>query len=231
VPGRGGSWTRSRERADRFHPPATARAEIVCVIGEALWLSAIAKRRVSISGDKQRAAQREFIGTAAVGEEAVIADAMESVRQGVEQEAADEFVGRHRRFESSIPPALSERRTRGHAGSACSPRPRSKRPPYEPHNGRSASAPPNRSVPRTCHARHALCSRELHSGFVRVVGLGICFLQEQARGAPTVRRPTEPCFDGSRGLQAAACLVWCPPWAAHRPADLLRFYCDLPPNG
>ena len=40
------------------------------------------------------AAERELRGARAVGEEAVVADAMEAVRQGVQQEAADELVGR-----------------------------------------------------------------------------------------------------------------------------------------
>ena len=63
------------------------------MIGEAPALSAVAKRRVSISDGKQRAAERELIGALAVGEEAVMTDAMESVRQRVQQEASNEFVG------------------------------------------------------------------------------------------------------------------------------------------
>ena len=42
---------------------------------------------------EQPAAQRELGGAMAVGEEAVVADAMEAVGQGVQQEAADELVG------------------------------------------------------------------------------------------------------------------------------------------
>ena len=43
---------------------------------------------------EQLAAERELGGPVAVGEEAVVADAMEAVRQGVQQEAADELVRR-----------------------------------------------------------------------------------------------------------------------------------------
>ena len=42
---------------------------------------------------EQLAAERQLLGAMAVGEEAVVADAMEAVRQGVQQEAADELVG------------------------------------------------------------------------------------------------------------------------------------------
>ena len=42
---------------------------------------------------EQPATERELGGALAVGEEAVVADAMEAVRQGVQQEAADELVG------------------------------------------------------------------------------------------------------------------------------------------
>ena len=42
---------------------------------------------------EQPATERELGGAVAVGEEAVVADAMEAVRQGVQQEAADELVG------------------------------------------------------------------------------------------------------------------------------------------
>ena len=44
-------------------------------------------------GIEQPAAERELGGAMAVGEEAEVADAMEAVRQDVQQEAADELVG------------------------------------------------------------------------------------------------------------------------------------------
>ena len=57
-------------------------------------MSLSACRRGGRVGDgEQRAAQRELFGAAAVGEEAIMADAMKPVRQRVQQEAADEFVG------------------------------------------------------------------------------------------------------------------------------------------
>ncbi len=43
---------------------------------------------------EQPATERELVGAVAVGEEAVVADAMEAIRQGVQQEAADELIGR-----------------------------------------------------------------------------------------------------------------------------------------
>ena len=45
---------------------------------------------------EQPAAERELGGALAVREEAVVADAMEAVRQGVQQEAPDELIGRKR---------------------------------------------------------------------------------------------------------------------------------------
>lgn len=45
---------------------------------------------------KQSATERELGGAPAVGEKAVVADAMKAVRQGVEQEATDELIGRKR---------------------------------------------------------------------------------------------------------------------------------------
>ena len=45
-----------------------------------------------VHGLKERAGERELGGPMAVGEEAEVADAMEAVRQGVEEEAPDELV-------------------------------------------------------------------------------------------------------------------------------------------
>src|SRR6185312_14846728 len=41
---------------------------------------------------EQLAAERQLVGAVTVGEEAVVTDAMEAVRQGVQQEAADELI-------------------------------------------------------------------------------------------------------------------------------------------
>src|SRR5271166_3313646 len=53
---------------------------------------------VRAGGRKQGAAEREFPGAAAIGEEAEVADAVEPVRDGMQQEVPDEFIGgeRHR---------------------------------------------------------------------------------------------------------------------------------------
>ena len=66
-------------------------------IGVARRHLAVAERHdsIDISNREQRAAQREFFGAPAVGEKAVVTDAMEPVRQRVQQEAPDKFVGRH----------------------------------------------------------------------------------------------------------------------------------------
>ena len=66
------------------------------MIGEAPSLLGVAERRVNISDGEQRAAQRELFGAPSVAEEAVVADAVESVRQCMQQEAADELVGGQR---------------------------------------------------------------------------------------------------------------------------------------
>ena len=49
--------------------------------------------RLFCCGCQQSAAQVELGGAMAVGEEAIVADAMEAVGQGVQEEAADELVG------------------------------------------------------------------------------------------------------------------------------------------
>ena len=53
------------------------------------------RRRRRHSGE-EGAGTREIGGALAIGEQAVMADAHKAVRQGVEQEAMDEFVGRKR---------------------------------------------------------------------------------------------------------------------------------------
>ncbi len=67
---------------------------IGCLVGEAWVLFVVAGGRISIGRREQRAAQREFVGSTAVGEETVVADAVKPVRQRVQQEASDELVGR-----------------------------------------------------------------------------------------------------------------------------------------
>ena len=49
--------------------------------------------RFRVGGVEQPATERELGGAVAIGEEAIVTDAVEAVRQGVHQEAADELVG------------------------------------------------------------------------------------------------------------------------------------------
>ena len=66
------------------------------VVGELPALLAVADRLGNVGDHEQRAAQRQLVGTAAVGEEAVMADAMKPAWQRVQQEAPDELVGGER---------------------------------------------------------------------------------------------------------------------------------------
>jgi hypothetical protein len=75
------------EEADRLHAPAAAGAEI----GELLFT---VSGGCGGSDSEQLAAQREFVVAAAVGKKTVMADAVEPVWQSMQQEAADELVGR-----------------------------------------------------------------------------------------------------------------------------------------
>ena len=76
--------SRAREGADRLHPSATTRANIRRVISELPALFAATDRHGNIGDREQCAAQREFFGAPAVGEKAVMADAVEPVRQRVQ---------------------------------------------------------------------------------------------------------------------------------------------------
>ena len=62
------------------------------VLGRSRLVSIV--RRRGRANREQPAAKGEFLGAMAVGEEAVMADAMKAVRQGVQQEAPDELIGR-----------------------------------------------------------------------------------------------------------------------------------------
>ena len=48
---------------------------------------------ISITGIEQPTTESKAVAAGAIGQEAVVADAMEAVRQGVQQKAADEFDG------------------------------------------------------------------------------------------------------------------------------------------
>ena len=47
----------------------------------------------SVTGIEQPMTESNVVAAGTIGEEAVVADAMEAIRQGVQQKAADELVG------------------------------------------------------------------------------------------------------------------------------------------
>lgn len=84
---------RSQQRADHLHASAAAGTQVeAAVAGLSSLVTAVWRR--GRRGRHQLSAKSEFLGTMTIGEKAVMADAMKAVRQGVQQEAPDEFVGR-----------------------------------------------------------------------------------------------------------------------------------------
>lgn len=80
---------RARQDTEHDHDATTARAGRAGIAG--LFGGRFRRWRV-----EQPTTEGEFGGALAVGEEAVVADAVEAVRQGVQQEAPDELVGSKR---------------------------------------------------------------------------------------------------------------------------------------
>jgi hypothetical protein len=83
---------RSIKRLDDHHAAAATRARWWFLVGSA-WIFAIIdvairRRRRRI---KQAATDRELLSSTAIGQEAVMPNALEAVRQDVEEEATDEF--------------------------------------------------------------------------------------------------------------------------------------------
>jgi hypothetical protein len=94
---RTGRWLRRAQRADARHGAAAAGADVEVTSREltiALAKVRRGRRRYGRRRGEQASAQCELGGALAVGEEAVMADALKAVRQGVEQEAANELLGR-----------------------------------------------------------------------------------------------------------------------------------------
>ena len=80
----------------RMHRAAAVRADVERLAGQVdggAPASSARRRFVGWWRGEQVAAQRQLGGAMAVGEEADMADAVEAVGQGVQQEAADELVG------------------------------------------------------------------------------------------------------------------------------------------
>ena len=80
------------EGLDDDHPPAAARASIpVFVVATIFGVIARPARRSWVG--EEPAGQCNVVGPVGIGEEAVVTDAMKSVGQDMDQEAADELVG------------------------------------------------------------------------------------------------------------------------------------------
>src|SRR5436305_14099733 len=82
------------EGLDDDHPPAAARASIPLFVGVTIFGVIARRARGSRVGYGQEPAdQCNVVGPVGIGEEAVVTDAMKSVGQDMDQEAADELVG------------------------------------------------------------------------------------------------------------------------------------------
>src|SRR5215471_5458425 len=82
------------EGLDDDHPPAAARASIpVFVVATIFGVIARPARRSWVGYGEEAAGQCNVVGPVGIGEEAVVTDAMKSVGQDMDQEAADELVG------------------------------------------------------------------------------------------------------------------------------------------
>src|SRR5205085_3156835 len=82
------------EGLDDDHPPAAARASIpVFVVVTIFGVIARPARRSWVGYGEEPAGQCNVVGPVGIGEEAVMTDAMKSVGQDMDQEAADELVG------------------------------------------------------------------------------------------------------------------------------------------
>src|SRR5262245_40385624 len=82
------------EGHDGDHPPAAARASIAaCVVASIFVVIARPARRSWVGYGEEPACQCNVVGPVGIGEEAVVTDAMQSVGQDMDQEAADELVG------------------------------------------------------------------------------------------------------------------------------------------
>src|SRR5215471_13688159 len=82
------------EGLDDDHPPAAARASIpVFVVATIFGVIARPARRSWVGYGEEPAGQCNVVGPVSIGEEAVVTDAMKSVGQDMDQEAADELIG------------------------------------------------------------------------------------------------------------------------------------------
>src|ERR1700758_3831566 len=87
------------EGLDDDHTPAAARAGVPLGVFVTIFGAvSVAARGGGVGCAEQPASQCNVVGPVAIGEEAVVTDAVKSVGQDVDQKAADELVGveRHR---------------------------------------------------------------------------------------------------------------------------------------
>jgi hypothetical protein len=90
---------RMRPGGDAHHGACAVWTAVEVASGElaiAFAIIARGRRRWGRRSGEQSPAESELVGTVAVGEEAVVTDALEAVREGVKQEAADELLGGER---------------------------------------------------------------------------------------------------------------------------------------
>src|SRR2546429_2395905 len=110
--GQGGGGAAGFEGLGDDHPPAAARASIaVFVVATIFGVIARPARRSWVGYGEEPAGQCNVVGPVGIGEEGVVTEAMKSVGQDMDQEAADELVGgeRHKLIASAglrpvIPP-------------------------------------------------------------------------------------------------------------------------------
>ena len=81
----------SRDDIDTSHGAATMRADGDLTFGEGIVAGFLISR--SVADGKELTAEGDFIVAPAIGEEAIVADAVEAVRQGVQEKATHELIG------------------------------------------------------------------------------------------------------------------------------------------
>jgi len=81
----------SRDDIDAPHGAATMRAGGDLTFGEGIVAGFLISR--SVADIKELTAESDFIVASAIGEEAIVADAVEAVRQGMQEKATNELIG------------------------------------------------------------------------------------------------------------------------------------------
>ena len=84
----------SRDDIDAPHGAATMRADGDLTFGEGIVAGFLIS--LSIADSKKLTAASDLIVASAIGEEAIVADAVEAIRQGVQEKATNELIGTKR---------------------------------------------------------------------------------------------------------------------------------------